>query len=50
METKTPIHKNDDDKWYFWDETWSNEIGPYDTQIEAEINFAKYVAYLNSTP
>lgn len=30
-----PIHQNEDGKWYFWDETWSFEEGPYDSQPEA---------------
>lgn len=28
--------------WYFWDETWSNSIGPYDTQALARASLKKY--------
>lgn len=27
-----PVHQNTDDKWYFWDEYWVFEKGPYDTE------------------
>lgn len=30
-----PIHQNADGKWYFWDEVWSSEEGPYETETEA---------------
>lgn len=38
-----PIHSKND-RWYFWDETWSSEIGPYDTYSlcrEALDNYSK---------
>lgn len=28
--------------WYFYDETWANEYGPYDTEEEARKDFAVY--------
>ncbi len=31
---KDPVHCNDDGKWYFYDEHWSNELGPYKTEKE----------------
>ena len=35
MENSNPIHCNKDDKWYFWDECWVDEYGPYNTEQEA---------------
>jgi len=36
-----PVHQ-DNNKWYFWDETWGNRYGPYDTETEARKLLAKY--------
>lgn len=30
-------------KWYFWNETWTDLIGPYETKEEAIVELAKYV-------
>jgi len=37
-----PIHQNEDGKWYFWDETWAFEEGPFNTKLEAENALDKY--------
>ena len=37
-----PVHKNEDGKWYFWDEVWAHEIGPYDSKEEADKEIKKY--------
>jgi len=37
-----PIHQNKDGKWYFWDETWAFEKGPFDSEQEARIALCKY--------
>jgi len=37
-----PVHKNDDGKWYFWCECWSNEIGPWSTEADAREAMAIY--------
>ena len=29
-----PVHEHDC-KWWFWDEIWTDRIGPYDTKEEA---------------
>ena len=42
-----PIHQNSDEKWYFYDETWSNELGPYDTKEQAEEKLEDYCRWLN---
>ena len=30
-----PVHQGVDGKWYFWDEIWSQEQGPHETEAEA---------------
>lgn len=40
METD-PVH-NQEGHWYFWDETWGDRHGPYDTEREARSQLAKY--------
>jgi hypothetical protein len=37
-----PVHENFDRTWWFWDETWGNEIGPYLTEDEAREALNKY--------
>lgn len=42
-----PVHFNrEDNRWYFWDETWSFAIGPYDTEDEARLALDKYAENL----
>lgn len=41
-----PIHKNDNDKWYFWDEAWADEIGPYKSEEEARKKLKEYCDWL----
>ena len=36
-----------DGKWYFYDETWSDTFGPYDSQEAAEERLKKYIEFLN---
>ena len=36
------VHQNKDNKWYFWDEDWAFEEGPFDTKEEAEEALKKY--------
>ena len=44
------IHQNKDGKWYFWDEIWSYEYGPYDTHKECAKALRNYCdRYLFST-
>lgn len=40
-----PIHREDDGKWYFWDETGSDAHGPYNTEEEAKEALSIYVRY-----
>lgn len=37
-----PVHKHEDGKWYFWDETWSDEIGPFADEDEARRQLELY--------
>jgi len=35
-------------KYYFYDETWANDIGPFDTQEEAREHLLKYAESLDT--
>lgn len=37
-------------KYFFWDETWSYEHGPYDTEIEARQELTNYIKHLDGVP
>lgn len=34
-------------KWFFWDETWSYDYGPFDTEEEAKRNLKAYTRFLD---
>lgn len=34
-------------EWYFWNETWSERLGPYGTKEEANLALSSYIIYLN---
>jgi len=36
----------EDGKWYFWDETWTHNYGPFDTEQLCEEQLKKYSEYL----
>lgn len=43
-----PIHQDSvDKKWYFYDETWSDRLGPYDTEQEATEACRRYAEGLD---
>jgi NTP pyrophosphatase (non-canonical NTP hydrolase) len=42
----SPVHEYKD-KWYFWDETWADRVGPFDTRDEAVDALASYCEELN---
>lgn len=45
-----PIHEHEG-KWWFWDETWSDRHGPYDSKERAEVSFKVYVeTFLDPPP
>lgn len=35
-----------DTGWYFWDETWSDPVGPFSTQAEARKSLEDYAREL----
>ena len=41
-----PVH-NEEEKWYFYEETWSHRYGPYDTEQTARDELARYCLYLD---
>ena len=42
IESPNPIHE-EGGKWYFWDETWADRCGPFDTKEQAEAELGFYV-------
>lgn len=40
------VHRHGNDTWWFWDETWMSEYGPYYTQEEAIAAVERYAAQL----
>jgi len=36
------VFKEEDDKWYFWNEVWSDKYGPYKSKFEATSECSKY--------
>jgi hypothetical protein len=46
-----PVHQDaQDGKWYFWDETWADRCGPYDTREIADQKAKEYGDYLTYGP
>ena len=35
-----------DDKWWFWDETWSDAYGPYESEADANAAVNEYARNL----
>lgn len=31
-----------DGKWYFWEETWANKVGPFENAVEANAALLEY--------
>lgn len=43
-----PVHQDRSGEWFFWDETWCDRIGPYDSREAATSALARYCKeYLN---
>jgi phosphatidylglycerophosphatase A len=40
-----PVYK-EDNKWYFWDETWAYRCGPFLTEQEAEWRLLLYCLFV----
>tara|TARA_R100001594_G_C3917262_1_gene234845 strand:- start:64 stop:243 length:180 start_codon:yes stop_codon:yes gene_type:complete len=48
MEFKSSNVREENGKWYFWDETGMYKYGPFDSEAEANKELRKYAeAYLN---
>ena len=44
-----PVFYNEQEEgWFFYDETWSEAYGPYATKEDAEKEFSEYVYYLET--
>jgi len=37
-----PVHQHNDGQWWFWDETWADEYGPFNDYEAAEISLEQY--------
>jgi len=37
-----PVHKHSDNTYWFWDETWTDEIGPFLTEDIANKKASEY--------
>lgn len=46
MTSKDPVF-HDVGGWFFWDETWADTIGGYDTEEEARYQLKRYGLYLD---
>ena len=42
MMRKTEAVQERDGKWYWWDECWVDETGPFDTKAEAQEDCNRY--------
>jgi len=43
MRGNNPVHQHPDNgKWYFYDETWADEYGPYDSEEQANAKLKEY--------
>ena len=38
----------DDGYWYFWDETWTEQFGPFSSESEARECLAAYCKHLDN--
>ena len=42
----SPVHEHEG-QWYFWDETWADRVGPFDTREDASDALADYCEQLD---
>jgi hypothetical protein len=40
--TTDPVHRHTDGSWWFWDETWADEHGPYESRQLADDKVREY--------
>ena len=41
------VYQDKEGKWYFWNETYSDKIGPYETNEECKRKSMEYIDYLD---
>ncbi len=46
---RDPVHE-EEGKWWFYDETWADRLGPFDTEEEARIAISEYADFLDRGP
>ena len=46
LEPPDPVFQKDDGLWYFCDETWSYDFGPYRSEEDAKEKLSEYANYL----
>lgn len=46
--TQEPVYQRADGTWWFWDETWAFDHGPYATEEKARERLKDYGAYLDT--
>lgn len=46
MEATDPVNQHEDGSWWYWNETWSDEHGPYMREGLARISLAVYCKYM----
>jgi hypothetical protein len=46
--TIDPIHQDTQGGWYFWDETWADRIGPFQSRDIAERALKDYSDFLTT--
>lgn len=42
VEHPNPVHQDSNGKWFFWDETCSDKLGPFDSEKKANEYLIKY--------
>lgn len=42
------VFQDEDGKWYYWDQTWSDTVGAFETKEEATSECMRYCHYLNT--
>ena len=45
--SRDPVHE-ENGQWYFYDETWSDRLGPYESEKKARRKLKEYINWLDS--
>ena len=48
MKENDPVHHDEDEGWFFWEETWADRQGPYPTEEIARKELARYVHFIDT--